>query len=293
MHDLICGKLLGDGCLTKEQNRKPRFQFTHCIKDKGWSNYCYEQLGESLPLTPPKYRKLIDSRMKLGYTESFIVQSRTSIDISFLYEVWYPSGKKELPLSYIGDNFTDRSLAWWYQDDGHLKLDGDIPRKIILSTDSFSKEENLFLQHFLQEKYGFRFSLDGQNRLLLYDQFQIYHFLYLVEPYLHDSMNRKKRPTHRVKPIAARTTVYLPDEIILAKPTKEVNSQYSKLPLIIEAAKNQDEFFRQNIASHQIPTKSYQIVIHPNYRESLQELKLQTGLTVSQLTTCCFRMEKD
>lgn len=293
MHDLICGKLLGDGCLTKEQNRKPRFQFTHCIKDKGWSYYCYEQLDEFLPLAPPKYRKLIDSRMKLGYTESFIVQSRTSIDISSLYEVWYPNRKKELPLSYIEENFTDRSLAWWYQDDGHLKVDGDIPRKIILSTDSFSKEENLFLQHFLQEKYGFRFSLDGQNRLLLYDQFQIFYFLHIVDPYIHESWNRKKRPNCRVKPIAARTTVYLPDEIILAEPTKEINSQYRKLPLIIEAAKNQNEFFRQNVASQQIPTKSYQIVIHPNYRKSLQELKQQTGLTVSQLTTCCFRMEKN
>lgn len=293
MHDLICGKLLGDGCLTKEQNRKPRFQFTHCIKDKGWSYYCYEQLYKFLPLAPPKYRKLIDSRMKLGYTESFIVQSRTSVDFSLLYEIWYPSGKKELPLSYIEENFTDRSLAWWYQDDGHLKVDGDIPRKIILSTDSFSKKENLFLQHFLQEKYGFHFSLDGQNRLLLYDQLQIFYFLHIIEPYIHESMNRKKRPKCRVKPIAARTTVYLPDDIVLAQPTKEINNQYRKLPLIIEAAKNQDEFFRQNVASQQIPTKSYQIVIHPNYKESLQKLKQQTGLTISQLTTYCFRLEKN
>lgn len=291
LHDLICGKLLGDGCLTKEKNRKPRFQFTHCAKDEGWSHYCYEQLNEALPLAAPNYRKLFDVRMSLGYTESFVVQSRTSDLVSLLYETWYPVGKKELPYKYIEENFTDRSLAWWYQDDGHLKLDGNIPRKIILSTDSFSKEENLFLQQFLQKMYGFQFSVDGQNRLLLYDQFQIYYFLQIVELYLHESMNRKKRPENYLKKIADRTTVYLPDDIILAKPTKEINDQYVKLPLLIEAAKNQDEFFRRNLVLQQGSiTRPYQIKIFQPYRESLQKLKQQTGLTVSQLTNYCFRL---
>lgn len=291
MHDLLCGKLLGDGCLTKEQNRKPRFQFTHCARDQGWSNYCYEQLHEFLPLATPKYRKLIDTRIKAGYTESYIVQSRTASDISNLYEVWYPSGKKELPFTYIEENFTVRSLAWWYQDDGHLKLEGNIPRKIILSTDNFTKSENLFLQQFLKQKYGFKFSLDGQNRLLLYDQFQIFYFLYIVDPYLHESMSRKKRHDHQVKPIAERTTVYLPDCLVLTKPTEEINRQYLKLPLIIEVAKSREEFFRHNLVSHQnLPTKPYQIKIFPSYRDSLQKLKQQTGLTVSQLTYYCFQI---
>lgn len=33
---IICGKLLGDGCITKQQNRKPRFQFMHTISDYDW-----------------------------------------------------------------------------------------------------------------------------------------------------------------------------------------------------------------------------------------------------------------
>lgn len=291
LHDLVCGKLLGDGCLTKEQNRKPRFQFTHCAKDKGWSLHCYEQLSELLSLTEPKYRKLFDPRMSLGFTESFVVQSRTSDVVSFLYETWYPKGKKELPFSYIEENFTDRSLAWWYQDDGHLKLDSDIPRKIILSTDSFSKKENLFLQQFLHAKYGFRFSMDGQNRLLLYDKFQIYYFLHIVEPYLHESMNRKKRPFSRVKQIANRTTIYLPADIILTKPTEEINNQYTKLPLVKETAKKQPNFFKRNLILQQnAVTKPYQIKILPPHREVLQDLKQQTGLTISQLTNYCFRI---
>src|SRR5690606_32734929 len=113
-----------------------------------------------------------------------------------------------------------------------------------------------------KDNYGFRFSLDGQNRLLLYDQFQIYYFLQVIEPYLHESMYRKKRPFNPVKEIADRTTVYLTDDIVLAKPTKEINEQYVKLPLLIDAAKKKDEFFWKNMSLHQSQvTKSYQVKI--------------------------------
>lgn len=78
MQDMLCGKLLGDGCLTKQNGRKPRFQFTHCKKDEGWSEHCFKQLSPFPPLNPPKYRKIVDLRMFSGYTESHIVQSRTS-----------------------------------------------------------------------------------------------------------------------------------------------------------------------------------------------------------------------
>ncbi|MGI2328503.1 hypothetical protein [Planococcus sp. YIM B11945] len=112
MHDLVCEKLLGDGCLTKQDRRKPRFQFTHSIKDKGWSDHCYEQLSSFLPLSPPKYRKIIDNRVKAGFTECYTVQSRTSKEISALYEIWYPQSKKVLPVAYIKEYFNEKSLAW-------------------------------------------------------------------------------------------------------------------------------------------------------------------------------------
>jgi hypothetical protein len=32
--DIMNGKLLGDGCITKQEGRKPPFQFTHSKKDK-------------------------------------------------------------------------------------------------------------------------------------------------------------------------------------------------------------------------------------------------------------------
>lgn len=89
-YSLICGKLLGDGCITKQEGRKPRFQFIHRKEDFHWSFHCYEILKNHLPLNPPKYRKIIDHRLAKGYSESYVVQSRTYPLITELYSIWYP-----------------------------------------------------------------------------------------------------------------------------------------------------------------------------------------------------------
>jgi hypothetical protein len=121
---------------------------------------------------------VIDSRIKKGYSESYIVQSRTDEVITDWYMQWYPNGKKVLPFDFIDQHLDERALAWWYQDDGHLKIVNRTVSKIILSTDSFSSEENVWLIQLLFDKFNLRFVMDGQNRILIYDQFQIIYFLH-------------------------------------------------------------------------------------------------------------------
>jgi LAGLIDADG DNA endonuclease family len=149
--DLMNGKLLGDGCITKQEGRKPRFQFTHSIKDKEWCEHCYLVLNEHLPLNAPKYKKVKDQRVQSGYTEVYYVQSKTEEAIILLRNLWYKNGKKILPLNFISEYLSARTLAWWYQDDGHLKLQDNIPKQIILSTKSFSSLENLQLCKLLKK----------------------------------------------------------------------------------------------------------------------------------------------
>ena len=80
--------------------------------------------------------------MKKGYTESVMVQSKTSPLITELRETWYPGGTKQLPFNYIHMHLDEEALAWWYQDDGHLNVQKGMMRKIVLSTDSFTNSEN-------------------------------------------------------------------------------------------------------------------------------------------------------
>jgi hypothetical protein len=117
---------------------------------------------------------------------------------------------------FIEQYLNEESLAWWYQDDGHLSIVNGKVKKIVLSTDSFTVEENGMLIDLLQLKYKLNFKLDGKNRLLLCDQAQIYYFLKLVEPYLISCMSRKMLPITPEFPSlqeAKRTTLYLPEHV--------------------------------------------------------------------------------
>lgn len=292
-HNRICGKLLGDGCITKQVNRKPRLQFMHWTTDYDWTNECYQKLKDFLPLTPPTYRKVIDKRLKKGYSESFIVQSKTDATITVLYKIWYPFAKKQIPRDYVSQFLDEEALAWWYQDDGHLKIVNGRMSKIILSTDSFSIEENQFLQQLLRKRFQLHFSLDRQNRLVIYDLFQIIYFLYIISPWLHPSMNRKAFVLPPLREVSKRTTIYLPSTIKLIKPTKEINEKLHNLPSLLKDDKTIDIPVIFNTFRHISATvpnvKAYQIVIEDTHRHRLSSIRQQTGLTVSKLVEYCFK----
>lgn len=178
-------------------------------------------------------------------------------------------------------------------DDGHLNIKGNTPKKIAMSTDSFSTQENKWFINFLYEKYNLSFRLDKQNRIILYDQFQIHYFLYLVMPFLHESMHRKNLLLCNIKNnlVARRTTIYLPTSIRLGSPTADTGAALAHLDSMIDQYKKgrfykryQKYFFNKDVTE----TKSYQIVINSRELSNLQLLKDLTGLTFSRLEELCF-----
>lgn len=293
----MIGKLLGDGCLTQQKGRKPRFQFIHTANDYGWSLHCYNNLKLYLPLNPPKYRKIADSRLINGFSLSHYTQSRTSTLVTFLRELWYPNSKKIVPFELLYEFFTAEALAWWYMDDGHLKYQDKKPLKIILSTESFSKLENEKLIAMLLEKYYLKFRVDKQNRILLYDQYQIRYFLYLVNPYMHISMHRKMISEFNLPKmnVARRTSIHLPIDIILKKPTADINRVLTHLHKVIDIYKQGDFYriYRNRIEQQIIETRSYQIVISSTNLNNLNFLNEATGLSMSFLTDLVIQTERE
>lgn len=289
----MVGKLLGDGSITKQAGRKSRFQFMHRVADFEWTQYCYEQLQDYIPLNPPMYKRIVDSRLKAGFSESYFVQSRTHNLITELEALWYKNRKKQLPFDFIYRHLNEEALAWWYQDDGHLKLENGIARKIILSTENFSEEENKKLKGLLKSKFHLTFSLDGQNRLILYDQFQILYFLRLVEPFMHFSMKRKQIVKTLANRLAKTTTIYLPATFQITRPTYDINDQLCKLNILFEFVKDRDGHLRFFKEHHWINgknvTKSYRIIIAENHKTQLSRIRSITGLSNSKIIECCFR----
>ncbi|MGI8385389.1 hypothetical protein [Robertmurraya sp. P23] len=180
----LYGKLLGDGNLTIEERKQPRFRFQHTYSDQLWCRHCYETLKPYLPLNPPKNKKVIDPRLVNGYSESVYVQSKTHPLFTILKDKWYQDRKKIIPFDSLEYLLTPATLSWWYQDDGHLTIKDNKPKKIILSTDSFSTKENRMLIDLLNKKFQLNFAIDGQNRLCLYDQPQIFIFLHMVRSHI-------------------------------------------------------------------------------------------------------------
>lgn len=92
--ELMTGKLLGDANIAIQNNRRPRFRFSHCANDHNWCIHCFEELHSYLPINQPIYRKTSDSRVKEGYTDQYYVQSKVAKAADLLKEIWYPNNKK-------------------------------------------------------------------------------------------------------------------------------------------------------------------------------------------------------
>lgn len=286
---LITGKLLGDGNLTIDGTKQPRFRFQHRTEDYGWCFHCYNELKNFVPINPPKYSKIMDSRMKAGFFETFYVQSRTSIIFTILKNVWYNGNKKVLPLDLLKRVMSAETLAWWYQDDGHLVWKDGKVKKLILSTDSFTKDENLALIELVADVFNVRFSLDGKNRLCLYDQPQIMFLLYLVQDYIHPAMARKLPPYCTViyssNLPSKRTTIYLP--FWLPNPT----SQIKNLIFNLDTNDFVNSWYHSNFIEYPManePKYSYQIRLSSEELLKINLIQRRTGLRMSQIIFMLF-----
>jgi hypothetical protein len=285
---LIFGKLLGDANLTNEKHRQPRFRFQHCYSDREWGFYCYDSLKVFIPLAPPKKRVTSDPRLIKGYSESIYVQSRTSQLFVLLKHLWYQGNKKVIPFEILSILFDEAGLAWWYQDDGHLKIDDNKVRKIILSTDNFSREENEKLLELLKQKFNLSFSLDGQNRLCIYDQVQILYFLYKVKTYIHFSMDRKKYQLDNINesfiPQTKRTTISLPNTISIKSPTKDIINIIEQIDLGTFIQNWFTIWYKEKSSIFKSSDKiRYQIVINKEHLLKLEHIKNQTGLKMNDI----------
>ncbi|QAV25781.1 endonuclease [Neobacillus thermocopriae] len=291
---MISGKLLGDANISIEKNRHPRFRFAHCASDKAWCFYCYEQLNKYLPLSKPRYRKILDNRIKNGFTEQYYTQSFKSRVVFQLKELWYPNDRKTIPFEFLTYSFTPICLAWWYQDDGHLKIENNQVKKVILSTDGFTKAENETLIQLIRRKYSLNFSLDKQNRLTLYDKPQIFYFIRLVKPYVHESMKRKTTiPSISKEFTKKRTTIYLPNVLHITRPTKDIHAMLEQLPVLHNKLSN--EYTYKKLFAEKFPVlkinkttaKPYQIELTKKHMEQIHACRETTGLTVSQVVHLC------
>lgn len=203
----LLGDLYGRKGGSKGTGKGTNFTFAQTTKHKEYIEYLWDIFHNNNLTTDRRpvstTYSLTSERAKTSKYSKMVFYTLTNIDFNIIYDAFYKKidGKnikgiydKEL----IYELFTKESLAIWFMDDG---TNGKGFFK--LCTDSFIKEDVIFLQELLEKKYGIISTLHNSGNKLPdgtknTNSWRIYipaklrlKFKNIVEPYIIDSMKHK------------------------------------------------------------------------------------------------------
>nr|AAL34375.1 unknown [Lobochlamys segnis]ALO21042.1 putative LAGLIDADG homing endonuclease [Lobochlamys segnis] len=184
--EIIVGTLLGDCHLETQNNGQTyRLLVEQSKKQHGpFVMHLYEKF-KPLVRTPP-----VEKKNNLSFKTLSIGPLR------YYGQIFYQEGKKVVPKN-IHKYLTDRSLAYWYMDDGALKGKDRSGKRI--HTESFTKEEVYTLRDILISK-GIDTSVNAQNRIYKGVN-KCYHILYITA-------SGDKMFTERIRPYVIDCMLY-------------------------------------------------------------------------------------
>lgn len=198
--EFILGSLLGDGSVVKK-GPQHRLSYSHGMKQKEYISHKKEVLGE---LSLSKIQKVktkghnINCYIKNEWQEhyiseynGFVLHSKVHPHFTELRNKLYVKKKKVINEWWL-NQLTNRSLAYWFMDDGCANYT-DNSYVIMMSTYCYTYDEHLLLKDFLNNKfkidiilqkvknrgYGYTTRLNVENSKKLRD---------LMQPYIIPSM---------------------------------------------------------------------------------------------------------
>lgn len=185
---IIIGSVLGDGYITKLRRTKgsASMEFKYSDKYLGYLNWLYSML-----------KTIGVGKISSHQNNQHRFITKSSVEIGVYRKIFYPEGKKIVPLN-IKELLTDPlSLAIWYMDDGTLDFRELNHCNIMIATYSFTFEECKLLVGVLAENFGIKASVTKCTmRGKVYPRLYIWskdttEFLNLVDPFIHPCMSYK------------------------------------------------------------------------------------------------------
>ncbi|BDC33821.1 hypothetical protein EMPS_mp08 (mitochondrion) [Entomortierella parvispora] len=188
--EILIGLLLGDAHVSKVNTKNSRFLFEQGEIHRDYLFHLYD-LFKDYCKTEPKISSKFDKRTNKTYSRVKF-STLTSPLFNYYHDLFYLNGNKIIPAN-LGELLTARSLAYWAMDDGNKTGTG-----FRLNTQSFTKDENLFLMKILKDNFNLDCTLNIHSK----DLYRIYittksmpKFKDLVSPYFHESMMYKLNET--------------------------------------------------------------------------------------------------
>ena len=184
LHNVLIGTLLGDANLQTFNGYSWRARFLQCHDHKDYLFHLYD-LFKLYVKTPPIESDDGNGNSRWSFNTTVVPE------LVFYADLFYKNKKKIVP-PFLFEHFNQISLAYWFMDDGSLKR-YKTTQAFILCTDSFSKDEVLFLGSMLKLKYNIHVNYHKQR-----DNYRIYvptkhfqDFSSLILPFLHPNFNYK------------------------------------------------------------------------------------------------------
>lgn len=185
--EVLVGVLLGDACLeTQNHGRTYRLKIEHGMSQASYARHLYE-IFKAWTLKEPKLKE-----QKIGNKTYQKLWFNTVSHGAFRFyaQQFYRNGKKSAP-KLLKRLLTERSLAYWFMDDGSIKSKQS--KAVIFNTQGFKEQDVKKLVHILREK----FSLEAKQRRQK-EGMQIYvsghsyeRFCELVIPFMIPEMSHK------------------------------------------------------------------------------------------------------
>lgn len=155
-HEILIGSMLGDLNISR-QFTNARLNFEQGLINEAYMIHLYD-LFKDYCGSPIKYSaRKPDSRTGKIYNRvSFNTYALPCFN--YYYDLFYLNRDKIIPAN-LKELLTARGLAYWAMDDGNKVGSG-----FRLNTQSFTKEENLFLINVLKENFGLKCSLHTHSK---------------------------------------------------------------------------------------------------------------------------------
>ena len=251
--------MLGDGGVAKDKriNGKLSFHITHGEKQLEYLKYKLNSLSGC------------DAKIhngKSGYCDNKVYSGGYAIDghtSDMIVNEYYHNGEIKLTNTFI-NRITPVSLAIWYMDDGSLKYrDKPGHEQIMISSNSFSKEDNQLLVDMLIHKFNIPANIrKDKNYWGIYIPVSgVRKFLQLITPYIHPTMRYKTLKEFEDIPfkgfdVLDRKKQLVPIKVVeIIKNPKTPSGRYV-YDLEIEGNHN---FFANNILTHNCENQPFRV----------------------------------
>jgi len=188
--EIIIGNILGDGCIEFNGFHGSRLQIKQAERYKEYVLWLYRKF-ENLCKSAPKQR--MD-------TLQWYFSTRSLNELTELYRLFYPRGKKKIPTNISDFLVSPLTLAVWYMDDGGLDYRPKDHYAFTLNTDSFSFTDVYRLKKVLYNNFKIESTVQTPlSRKKRYPKLYIgvsgrNKFLRLIKPYILNCFSHKLPP---------------------------------------------------------------------------------------------------